>query len=426
MGLCRRRDFATDRSGLRHGPAGLRHGPAGLRHGPVGHERQRRLDSRERGRPARSGPKAHRCSSGRDARAPRGASRSSGTRIPKRINAVFPTACRFRIQVPTGSTAGPRARRWRISAGTPPSPVRRHTRNRRHTLQRVMGKQEACTPSSKGCGSSKHPPSSPRPPAGSPSRSSAPMSSASIPSAAGWTPGAGRSPRAARASTGRASSRGDHRPPVEEPARRHRRPRGDAPRGGDARRGPLRRGPALRGPRRDCSGGRALGGRPRLRRGARSVRRGRRVLVGALPVVPGDGQRRPALLDGESAVRGGRPAGDRPLHDAGLAAGVPAPRAGGGPSPLRRSVSTPTRFSPRCWDSPAPGLESCGTPESSPDPPAPRGFAGYRELPRRRGSKSKERTYGCLRAPKAPMMLPTVWYEASNVPAIPVGTVPSR
>ena len=92
---------------------------------------------------------------------------------------------------------------------------------------------------------------------------------------------------------------------------------------------------------------------------------------------------------------------------------------------LRRSVSTPTRFSPRCWDLQAPGSERCATPESSPDPPAPRGFAGYRELPRRRGSKSKERIYGCLCAPKAPMILPTWWYSASNVPAIPVGTASS-
>ena len=72
----------------------------------------------------------------------------------------------------------------------------------------------------------------------------------------------------------------------------------------------------------------------------------------------------------------------------------------------------------------APGSERYATRESSRDAPAPPGGAGYRD-PRRHGSKSKERTYGSLCAPKAPMILPTWWYSASNVPAIPVGTASS-
>ena len=43
-----------------------------------------------------------------------------------------------------------------------------------------------------------------------------------------------------------------------------------------------------------------------------------------------------------------------------------------------------------------------------------------------RPGRTKAWTYGCFCAPKAPMMAPTLWYAASNVPAMPVGTVPSR
>ena len=41
--------------------------------------------------------------------------------------------------------------------------------------------------------------------------------------------------------------------------------------------------------------------------------------------------------------------------------------------------------------------------------PRRRGFADYREPPTAR-LKSKERTYGCLCAPKAPTIVPILWY----------------
>ena len=66
----------------------------------------------------------------------------------------------------------------------------------------------------------------------------------------------------------------------------------------------------------------------------------------------------------------------------------------------------------------------CGNRVIRPIRLAPVGFAVARE-PHRRGSKSRERAYGCLWAPKAPMIAPTWWYLASKVPAIPVGVASS-
>ena len=56
--------------------------------------------------------------------------------------------------------------------------------------------------------------------------------------------------------------------------------------------------------------------------------------------------------------------------------------------------------------------------------PRRRGVADCRDPPAAR-VEAEERNYGCLCAPKAPTILPTLWYAASNVPAIPVGVASS-